>query len=45
MRCCTERVGIKYSHTVLTQVYLEVLACEAELPMPPAPHGWREAKD
>ena len=43
LRCCVERVGIRYSHAVLTQVYLEVLAREAELPTPPAPAGWRLA--
>ena len=41
LRCCVDHVGSRYSHAVLTQVYLEVLAAEAQLPPPPAPAGWR----
>jgi hypothetical protein len=41
LRCCVERVGTRYSHAVLQQVYLEVLARENELPPPPPPLDWR----
>jgi hypothetical protein len=42
LRCCVERVGTRYSHAVLTQVYLEVLARDAHLPAPPVPAAWRD---
>jgi hypothetical protein len=41
LRCCVERVGTRYTHAVLTQVYLEVLAHDAKLPAPPVPAAWR----
>jgi hypothetical protein len=41
LRCCVERVGTRYSHAVVMQVYLEVLARENELPAPPVPLAWR----
>jgi hypothetical protein len=41
LRCCTEAVGTRYTQAVVVQVYREVLAREAELPLPPAPAAWR----
>jgi hypothetical protein len=41
LRCCVDRVGTCYTHAVLTQVYLEVVAYEHELPAPPVPLAWR----
>jgi hypothetical protein len=45
LRCCVERVGTRYSHAVLTQVYLEVLARQAQLPASPVPPAWQLGVD
>lgn len=45
LRCCTERIGSRYTHAVVMQVYLEVLAREAKRPDPPIPPAWRLGGD
>jgi hypothetical protein len=41
LRCGGERLGTRDRHAVVTQVYLEVLARQAQLPPPPVPPAWR----
>jgi len=41
LRCCVEQMGTRDRHAVLTQVYLEVVARQAQLPPPPVPPAWR----
>jgi hypothetical protein len=45
LRCCVERVGTRDRHAVLTQVYLEVLARQAQLPASPVPPAWQRGVD
>jgi hypothetical protein len=41
LRYCVESIGERYTHAVVTHVYLEVLARAAHLPDPPVPAAWR----